>query len=90
MCSVCDKVELRDSFLTPEAYLECLDYIQKLIDSGDFEMESQTCDPDKVLDADVYFVDDIICHTIKCKHCGQAYSCGMNTYHGSGSFSKGR
>ena len=90
MCSVCDKVELREDFPTPEAYLECLDYIQKLIDSGNFELESQTCDPDKVLDADGYFVEDIICHTIKCKCCGQAYSCGMNTYHGSGRFRKGR
>ena len=90
MCSVCDKVELREWFPTPNDYLECLSYIQSLIDSGAFEMESQTCDLDKVMDEDGYFVEDVISHTIRCKHCGQAFSCGIVTYRGSGSFEKGR
>lgn len=90
MCEICKKVELKDFFPNPNAYLDCLDYIKGLIESGNFEMESQTCDIDKVLDDKGCFVDDIIHHTIKCKHCGQAFTCCVVTYRGSGSFSKGR
>ena len=90
MCDVCNNLELRDVFPNPQAYLDCLDYIKGLIESGDFEMESQTCDLDKVMDENGCFVDDIIGHTIVCKHCGQAFSCCVVTFRGSGSFRKGR
>ncbi len=90
MCEICNKVELRDFFPNPKAYFECLEYIHRLIDSGDFEIESQTCDIDKVTDDNGCFVDDIIAHTIRCKHCGQAFTCSVVTFRGSGSFRKGR
>ncbi len=49
MCIVCDNIQLTKWFASPKEYLQCLNYIQKLLDSGDFEMDSQTCDLDKVL-----------------------------------------
>lgn len=36
MCKICEKVRTRDFFPTPKAYLECLKYIQSLVDSGSF------------------------------------------------------
>ena len=64
MCEICDKIELRNSFPNPQSYLNCLDYIKGLIDSGDFEMESQTCDLDQVKDENGCFVDDVINKTL--------------------------
>jgi hypothetical protein len=90
MCVVCDNIQLTKWFASPKEYMQCLNYIQKLLDSGDFEMESQTCDLDKVKNDNGYWVDDLIAHTIRCRHCGQAYTCSVDTYHGNGRFREGR
>ena len=29
-------------------------------------------------------------HMVRCKHCGQVFTCVVNTYRGSGSFKKGK
>ena len=50
MCERCEKVKMIDSFPSPKAYLDCLKYIQSLVDSGSFEFESKNCDTDKVKD----------------------------------------
>ncbi len=88
MCLVCDNIPLTKWFASPKEYMLCLNYIQKLLDSGDFEMESQTCDLDKVKNDMGYWVDDLIAHTIRCKRCGQTYTCSADTYHGNGRFLK--
>jgi hypothetical protein len=38
MCYNCDDIVLRDSFYSPEDYLNCLKYIQELIDAGHFTL----------------------------------------------------
>ena len=90
MCLVCDNIKLIKRIGSPGLYLQCLNDIQKLLDSGDFKMKSKTCDLDIVKDDNGCWVDDLICHTIKCKHCGQVYTCSVDTYHGNGYFKKGR
>ena len=90
MCEICGKVKTVDSFLSPKVYLEFLNYVQSLVDSGNFLFESKDCDTDKVKDANGYWNDDVISHVIKCKKCGQCFSCTVVTYRGSGSFRKGK
>ena len=90
MCEICEKVKTVDFFPTPKAYLDCLKYIQSLVDSGSFQFESKDCDTDKVKDENGCWIDDVICHVIKCKNCGQCFICGVVTYRGRGSFRKGK
>jgi hypothetical protein len=90
MCEICEKVKTVDFFPTAKAYLDCLKYIQSLVDSGSFQFESKDCDTDKVKDENGCWIDDVICHVIKCKNCGQCFTCGVVTYRGSGSFRKGK
>ena len=42
------KVKTVDFFSSLKVYVECLKYIQSLIDSGNFLFESKDCDTDKV------------------------------------------
>ena len=86
MCNKCENYQLRKCFPKPDNYLACLEYIRGLIDSGDFEMESQTCDIDKVKNQNGCWADDIIEHTIKCRKCGQIFICSAITYRCGGSF----
>ena len=90
MCEISEKVRTRDFFPTPKAYLECLNYIQSLVDSRCFLFESKDCDIDRVKDINGDWIDDVISHVIKCKNCGQCFTCTVITYRGSGSFRKGK
>lgn len=90
MCEVCKNVILRKQFCSPQDYLNCLAYLQQLIDSGEFELESATCALDEVKGPDGKWVEDIIGHVIRCRTCGQAFTCSCCTYRGGGSFYKGR
>ncbi len=90
MCQICSNIRLQSHFFTPDEYLKCLKYIQQLVDTGDFEFCEKTCDTDRVKNENGCWVDDVICHVIKCKYCGQCYSCCAVTYRGGGSFRKGR
>ena len=90
MCERCEKVKLREAFPTPKAYLDCLAYIQFLVDSGSFQFEFKSCDTDKVKDENGCWANDVIRHVIKCKNCGQCFACTALTYRGSGSFRKGK
>ena len=90
MCEICEKVKTADRFYTPEEYLECLKYIQALVDRGVFLFKAKDCDTDKVMNESGCWIDDVISHTIKCKNCGQCFTCSCVTYHGSGSFRKDR
>ncbi len=64
MCEICEKVKTVDFFPTPKAYLDCLKYIQSLVDSGSFQFGSKDCDTDKVKDENGCWIDDVICHVI--------------------------
>lgn len=90
MCKSCEKVKTINFFSTPNDYLVCLHDIQSLVDSGDFLFESKDCDIDKVKDKDGFWIDDVISHVIRCKNCGQCFTCTAITYSGRGSFRRGR
>ena len=90
MCDNCKGTILRDSFYSPQDYMDCLDYIKQLIDSSKFNLTDGNCAIDKVKNDGGYWVDDIIFHVICCNSCGKSFSCSVNTYRGSGSFKRGR
>lgn len=90
MCNCCSNIILRNSFYTPQAYDMCLVYIKELLNSGNFEMIEQNCELDHVKDENGHWTADIIFHAIRCKSCGQVFTCSVNTYHGRGYFKKGR
>lgn len=87
VCEVCSNIQLKEAFMSPKEYLECLKYIQQLVDSDNFEFVSKDCDTDKVEDDNRWFNDSIE-HVIKCKSCGQYFTCCCDTYHGNGNFKK--
>ena len=89
MCEICESVELRKVFLNAEDYLECLDYIQFLVDDGDFVFVTKDCEIDKVKNKNGYWINDVIKHVIQCKMCGQYFTCTGLTYRGGGEFGKG-
>lgn len=86
MCGNCDDIILRESFYSPKDYLDCLAYIQELLNTGKFVLVENTCDLDKVKDVNGCWIYDLINHEIKCKKCGKQFTCFMDTYHGIGSF----
>jgi hypothetical protein len=90
MCEICANIKLYEHFHSPSEYMECNNYMQKLLVSGGFELTSDSTPLDKIKDEEGYWIDDIIGHVIRCKKCGQHFTCGINTYRGGGSFRKGR
>ena len=50
--------------------------------------EESTCPLNQVKTEDGW-ADEIMVHMVRCKHCGQVFTCVVNTYRGSGSFRKG-
>lgn len=91
MCNYCHCIQLWKKFDSPKDYLDCIEYINQLIKKGNFEFieEKSTC-PLNQVKTEKGWVDEIMVHMIKCKHCGQFFTCVVNTYRGSGSFRKGR
>ncbi len=51
--------------------------------------EESTCPLEKVKNEDGW-ADEIMAHMIRCKHCGQIFTCVVNTWRGSGHFKKGK
>lgn len=90
MCPICQKIPLRPSFRTPADYLACLEQLRELVGSGAFALEEASCPLDEVRDGQGRWADDIICHVVRCRGCGQCFSCVCNTYRGGGGFRKGR
>lgn len=86
MCKNCKDIILRDSFYSSEDYLNCLDYIHDLIDTGCFNLIKKTCDLDKVIDMKGTWNSDIIEHIVQCAKCRKQFICFSDTYHGRGSF----
>ena len=73
------------------ALLPVFDTIQQLVGQGEFELiaEESTCPLEKVKTEDGW-ADEIMAHMIRCKHCGQIFTCVVNTWRGSGHFKKGK
>lgn len=90
MCDNCNAIKLYDYFPCPQSYLECLKYIKELLRSETFELVEQSCNIDEVQDKNGKWIDDVIGHVIRCKSCGQCFSCSVVTYRGQGAFRKGR
>ena len=88
MCDLCKNVKTVDLFPSPKAYHACLNYIQRLVDSGDFLFASADCDTDEAINENGCWVADTIKHVIKCRQCDQRFLCIADTYHGGGSFRK--
>lgn len=86
MCEYYQNIQLWKKFDSPEIYLECIEYISQLVESGDFKFieEISTCPLNQVKTEKGWV------HMIKCRHCGQFFTCVVNTYRGSGSFRKGK
>ena len=90
MCKTCEKIKTIDFFPTPKVYFDCLKYIQGLVDGGDFEFELKDCDTDRITDENGCWIKDVIAHVIRCKNCGQCFSCTIITNRGNGCFRKGK
>ena len=62
-----------------------------MVSEGEFELmqEESTCPLEKVKTEDGW-ADEIMAHMIRCKHCGQIFTCVVNTWRGSGHFKKGK
>ncbi len=86
MCDNCKDIVVRDHFYSARDYLDCLNYIHSLVKQEKYEIINQTCSLDKVTSANGSWINDIITHEIKCKACGQVFTCFCDTYHGSGGF----
>lgn len=86
MCDNCQDIILLDHFYSPRDYLNYLNYIQSIVAQEKYEIINQTCPLNKVKRDNGSWTSDIITHDIKCKTCGQVFSCSSDTYHGFGSF----
>ncbi len=86
MCEKCKEIRTIKYFYSPKEYLQCLSYIDELINSGEYMIVSQTCEIERVRDDTGKWQDDIIEHVISCKKCGRIFKCTANTYRGGGSF----
>ena len=91
MCEHCRSIQTWRKFDAPRDYLACIAYIQKLVKQGELELlaEESTCPLDKVKTEDGWAAE-IMVHTLRCGHCGQIFTCVVNTWRGSGHFKKGR
>ena len=91
MCDYCHNIQEWKKFNAPKDYLACIEYIQQLVTNGGFELleEESTCPLNQVETEDGW-ADEIMVHMVRCKHCGQVFTCVVNTYRGSGSFKKGK
>lgn len=91
MCEHCRNIQTWRKFDAPRDYLACIAYIQQLVSKGEFELiqAESTCPLEKVKTEDSW-ADEIMAHMIRCKHCGQVFTCVVNTWRGSGHFKKGK
>ena len=91
MCEHCRNIQTWRKFDAPKDYLACIAYIQQLVSEGEFELiaEESTCPLEKVKTEDGW-ADEIMAHMIRCRHCGQIFTCVVNTWRGSEHFRKGK
>ena len=91
ICDYCHNIQEWKKFNAPKDYLACIEYIHQLVTNGGYELleEESTCPLNQVETEDGW-ADEIMVHMVRCKHCGQVFTCVVNTYRGSGSFKKGK
>ncbi len=90
MCDNCKHIRIVKQIKSEEEYLTIIEEIKKLLSDGKYEMVANNCPIDALKTEDGYWVDDGIWHTIQCKECGTLFTCSVDTYHGFGSFRKGK
>ena len=89
MCGHCSEVEEVPHFSSPRQYERTIEQMKRLVADEGFILVEGTC-PLGEEKKDGCWVDDIIDHVIQCPTCGQVFTCVVNTYHGGGSFRRGR
>ena len=79
MCDYCHNIQEWKKFNAPKDYLACIEYIQQLVTNGGFELleEESTCPLNQVETEDGW-ADEIMVHMVRCKHCGQVFTCVVN------------
>lgn len=90
MCDNCKDIKTIKRISGSEEYLAILENMKALLLSEKYEMFASNHPIDAVIDENGYWVDDGIWHTIRCKECGMLFTCSVDTYHGFGSFKKGK
>ena len=88
MCKHCEDIILRKHFYSQQDFLNCLDYIKELLEIGNFELIKSTCDLGSIRNENGQWASDDFRWTIRCKECGQNFTCYANTYRGGGGFVK--
>ena len=80
ICDYCHNIRKWKRFNALKDYLACIEYIQQLVTNGGFELleEESTCPLNQVKTEDGW-ADEIMVHTVRCKHCGQVFTCVVNT-----------
>lgn len=86
MCEHCSNIVLKKSFSSPADYKNTIQHIINLINSGYYQLIYATCPLDGITGADGAFIEDVICHSIKCKICSSVYTSVCDTYRGGGNF----
>ncbi len=77
----------------PKLYLECLNYVKDLVQSGYFQQRDDISPYCKTTDlSDTKRAGgwnyDLMQHRIECNRCGRIYELFADTYHGSWRFAK--
>ena len=85
-CENCQDIILRKSFYSQHDWMNCLEYIKELLESGNYELVELTCDFDHIRNIDGIWSNDSFRYVICCKCCGKRYLCYANTYRGGGGF----
>ena len=86
-CKTCSQLTAL-KIKVPSDLLACIGMIKCLIENGGFEKVSSNFELENPKTPDGYWKDDLMYYAIRCKECGQLYSCICDTYHGSGKFGK--
>ncbi len=89
-CANCTDVKLVKRFETSQQYEQTVKYVKELIEKKGFILTDGNCSIDRLKSEDGFWVDDIIYHTVQCPKCGRIFTCSADTYHGRGSFRKGK
>lgn len=83
-CEKCVRLGEKKVLESPEEYLAAIDNIKILLNNGEYELISGSCNINKIIDENGAWQDDYICHFIKCKKCGTLFGYSVDTYHGLG------
>lgn len=81
-CDICKKIKM-NKIINLQEYEELL---KELVENGNYEYvnEESSCSPYENKDENGYYIDDVICHILKCKKCKTKIIISCDTYHGRG------